>query len=574
MPDLTSPALATTTAQRRVPAYELLAADLQAQGVSAVFGLMSDDTALFVTTLDAMGMRFYGARHENNAIAMAEGYAAATNGLGIAIIGRGPATANALHGAVYAARSGSRVLLIFGYHTVAGGAANGLGPDGKAFDALGVLQAAGIKTVVASDAASARATLARAMAATAGGQCVALMLPTNVQNTPLEFSPPLPPATLAAPKRQAARAAAIQAAAALLNQARRPLIIAGKGAWQAGAREALLALAEKTGAVLASTLKAKDMFRGTPYNCGLVGSFSHAAGRRLMDQADCIIAFGAGLNQRTTSYGTALPSGVPLIQVDALRANIGRWCHADVAVVADAGVAAQQLLEAVADKPAGHKPQHSAETRSFLAGYDMAREFTPAPTPRTLDPRSLALALERLLPAQRNAVYDAGNFLQILPYISALSPAHHKNSHDFSSIGMSFGTALGYAVGAADRPTVLILGDGSFLMTLGEMETVVREDIPLIIVLMNDCAYGAELHFLKMRNMPVGKSVFPDIDFAPMAESFGFQAATVRTLDELEVLAPLLSAPQGPIFLDCKINAAVVAPFLMETVEFERRKGD
>ena len=103
-------------------------------------------------------------------------------------------------------------------------------------------------------------------------------------------------------------------------------------------------------------------------------------------------------------------------------------------------------------------------------------------------------------------------------------------------------------------------------------KTVVREDLPLIIVLMNDCAYGAELHFLKMRDLPVAKSVFPDVDYAPIAEAFGFQAATIRTLDDLQKLAPLLARPDGPLFLDCKLNAAVAAPFMSEFHEFETRK--
>ncbi len=94
--------------------YQVLVDDLKALGVAQVFGLMSDDTAVFVTALDSSGIRFYGARHENNAIAMAEGYSCGTGGLGVAVIGRGPATANGLHAATYANRSGSRVLIIFG----------------------------------------------------------------------------------------------------------------------------------------------------------------------------------------------------------------------------------------------------------------------------------------------------------------------------------------------------------------------------------------------------------------------------------------------------------------------------
>src|ERR1700748_1263150 len=105
------------------PTCQVLVDDIKALGVEQVFGLMSDDTAVFATALDSAGIRFYGARHENNAIAMAEGYAYRTNGLGIAVVGRGPATANGLHAATYASRTGSRGLIIYGEGPGAKGAA-------------------------------------------------------------------------------------------------------------------------------------------------------------------------------------------------------------------------------------------------------------------------------------------------------------------------------------------------------------------------------------------------------------------------------------------------------------------
>ena len=80
-----------------------------------------------------------------------------------------------------------------------------------------------------------------------------------------------------------------------------------------------------------------------------------------------------------------------------------------------------------------------------------------------------------------------------------------------------------------------------------------------------------KLHFLKMWQLPVQKSVFPDVDFAPVAEAFGFQAATIRSLDDLQAVSDLLANPDGPIFLDCKINADVAAPFMGEFHEFESR---
>ncbi|MGE4243626.1 thiamine pyrophosphate-binding protein [Ramlibacter sp.] len=550
------------TAATTTIVYEALAAQIRDAGIEAVFGLMSDDTALLIATLDALGVRFYGARHENMAIAMAEGYASATRRLGVALIGRGPGTANGFNAAMYAQRSGSPVLLILG------AAATNTAADLKDLNTPAVLAAAGLRAVVASDADAVCANFVDAASLARDTGCVALLVPADVLRRPL--AAPMRPLALAAPPPALAAAKEeLEAAVAVLAEARRPLIVAGHGAHLAGAREAIIELAERTGAVLATTLKAKDMFRGHPYNVGIVGSFSQRHGRRFIEEADCVMALGAGMNTRTTANGTALPRG-PVIHVDRERAHIGRWLATDVAVVADVRLAAEQLLALLPARDEAERPFHTKDTRDWLADANPADEFQIANTSRTMDPRALAMELDRLLPRERNVVYDAGNFVQVEPLISVPGPACLKNSWDFSSIGMGFGTALGFAAGAPQRPTVFMVGDGGFLMTLGELETTVRENLPLVIVVMNDCAYGAELHYLKERDMPVATAAFPDVDFAPVAAAFGFEAHTVRTLDELRALAPLLAVPEGPILLDCKINASVGAPFVLEAAARER----
>ena len=545
---------------KTLPAYEALALDIKAMGIEVVFGLMSDDTALFVTTLDAVGVKFHGARHENTAICMAEGYAAASGRLGVAIIGRGPATANAIHAATYAQRAGSRVLLIFGdqpTHTPA----DAHGPDNKRFNTSLALQAAGFSPFIPTSSHNVRQALADAVAATGRG-AAALLLPADVQLGQVDMERSAAVIVAAVPaKPQPPRAAAVAAARALLENSRRPLIIAGQGAFHAGARDALVALADHLGAALATTMKAKDMFRGHPMDCGIVGSFSHAGGRRLIEQADCVLAFGAGMNQRTTSKGTSIPRDAPLIHVDRVRSSIGRYTYADVAMVGDAKLAAQALVEALPARTAAQKEFHAPALRQWLDNWDLANDFKPAHTPRTIDTRSAGLALDKLLPRDRNVVYDAGNFLQVVPYISAPDPSRWKQAGDFASIGMGFGVAMGFARANLERTTLFVVGDGAFLMTLGELETVARENIPLVIAVLNDRAYGAETHFLAQRDMPVGMSLFPEVDFAPVAEAFGFQAATVRTMEELNALAPMLARPDGPILLDVKINGAIAAPF-------------
>ena len=554
---------------REVPVYEVLAADIKSLGVEAVFGLMSDDTAIFVTALDMVGITFHGARHENAAISMAEGYASATGSLGIAVVGRGPATANGLHAAVYAARTGSRVLIIYGDAACGAQSTNALGPDYKAFNAMGVLTAAGLSVLRATSAVGARATLRDAAEQAMKGNAVALLLPTSVQlATVNDDGKPVLPVTEPEVQAQLARPEAVQSALDCLGRSQRPLIIAGLGAHRAGAREVLEELAERIGAMLLTTARAKEMFLGHPYQIGIIGSFTHSVGRLFIEQADSIIVFGASLNFWTTSFGTAIPT-VPLIQVDSERGHIGQWYSADVALVGDAKAVCQQLLEVLPTRLPEDKPFHTPETRQQIANFDPSGDFQAAHTARTIDPRSLGIALDRLLPEQRNLVYDAGNFLGIVPYISVPGPDHFKFTTNFASIGLGFGTALGVARARPNSTTVLVVGDGGFLMTIGELETVVREDLPLIIVVMNDCAYGAELHFLKMHQRPVDKSVFPDVDFAPIAEGFAFEAFTIRSMEDLEQAAPSIGSPEGPILLDCKINADVAGSFMSELAAFE-----
>jgi acetolactate synthase-1/2/3 large subunit len=555
--------------KRSAPVYQVLAEDIKAMGIEAAFGLISDDTALFATALDAVGVRFYGARHENSAIAMADGYAYAAGRLGVAIIGRGPALANGLHGAVYANRTGSPLLLVYGEAATAKDP-NALGPDYKAFDGVGVLRAAGLRTFSATSPLSARMVLADAAAVAASGAAVSLHLPTNVQMAEIER--PAAPLCIRQPERtpSPAKPQSVAAAAVLLSTASRPLILAGLGAYRAGAGKAIEALAEKIGALLLTTARGKDLFRGNPNNLGMIGSFSHSMARRMADQADCILVFGASLNFLTTSFGTSLPE-VPLIHVDAVRTNIGRWLNADVAVVGDARLVAEQLTAALPDRPARAKPFHAEATRELISAFDPARDFKPANTARTLDPRTLAMALEKLLPADRNLIVDGGNFLGVVPYLSVPDPGSFKMIGDFASIGLGFGAALGVAKARPSKTTVLVIGDGGFLMSMGELETVVREDLPMVIILMNDCAYGAELHFLRLRQQPVAKSVFGDVDFAPIAKAFGFETATIRTLEELHNVASYLRNPDAPLLLDCKINADVAAPFMSEFAHFEGR---
>lgn len=549
---------------RTIPVYQVLAEDIKGLGVDTVFGLMSDDICQLFATLDAMGVRIVGARHETNAVMAAAGYAAATGKLGVALIGRGPAMANAMHGTISAAKSGMPVLIISGDAPLARGVQNALGPDLKAFPAAAVVRACGIPAFVPGSAEATRQCLADSVAEASLGRTAVLLLPTDLQVAYTDVADgPSPVRLSAAPAPQPARRASIDTAVGLLRTSRRPLIVAGVGVHRGGARAAVEALAEKTGALLVNALKAKDLFRGNPYDMGILGSSSTSLARRYIEQADCVLAIGVALNSLTMSSGIALPP-VPLIHVDAVRTNIGRWWPADVAVVGDARLVAEQLASALPERSAIDKPWHTEAVRAEIAAFEHTRDFQPAHTARTVDPRLLTLELSRILPENRHIVFDGGNFMANWAYFSVPGPGHFTHSLDSGSVGLGLGTAIGVARGQPERTVLLMIGDGGMLMSMGEIETIIREDLPMIVLVMNDAAYGAEVHILRGQNMPPAKAEFFDVEFAPMAEPLGFECYTIRSMEDLKKIEPVLADPQGPIFLDCKINVDVIAPFITE----------
>lgn len=544
-----------------VASYQAIADALADLGIDEVFGLMGDDTVRLVSALVGRGARYHNARHENAGIAMAAGYAAASGRVGVCVISRGPGTTNGITAAVNASRGDAGVLIITGDESVAPPTNTVRLPDGKALDATALAVDAGIETFTPRSVASVRTSLREALAVASRGRTVLLTVPMDLFDADVEAGdPPLPDAAERSP--EPGRPAAVTSAAAVLAQSRRPLIISGAGAWDAGARDAIVELTSRLGGVLATTLRAKDMFRGHPYAIGMIGSFSHSAGRRLMTEADAVLVFGASLNHYTTAKGTALPPA-PLVHVDTDRRNVGRYYWADVSVIGDARLVAEQLLNTLPSRDPEDKPWHTEDARTALAGFRLDEDFDDASTRWTLDPRTLVLELDGLLPSDRAVVTDNGNFFGfVAPHISVPTPDRFKLSSDFAVIGLGLGTAMGAALARPGVPTVAFVGDGGLLMSLGELETLARLDIPLIVVVMNDCAYGAERHFLELRRFSGRTAMFPDTDFTAVAEAFGIEAATVRTVEELRALGSALTERDGPLLLDCKTTPTVVAPFL------------
>jgi thiamine pyrophosphate-dependent acetolactate synthase large subunit-like protein len=540
----------TATAVQRV--YQVLADQLAELDLGAFFGLMGEDTAALGTQL-ATTVPYYAARHEAIAVAMADGYSWASGELGLCLTTRGPGLTNALTAARTAARGSRRVLLICG-----NAPAVVHSPDPKHVDQAAICAAADINYLEAPDAASAPAVLAEAIAAAQAGSATVFAIASDVLNGTAPDDIAYVPAPAPGHASGAASADDLARIVAALDGCARPLILAGRGAIAPDAKAALEALAEKLGALVGTTLAAKGLFHGNPLSLGTVGGFMSGPALAALGQVDCVLTFGASLNTYTTGKRGHFANAT-VIQIDRDESHFNRYLDVELAVTGDAGLTARHLLELVPE--ASERPQHD---RALLEGLALPqRPESDESGDGTIDPRAVPAILDELLPPGRSVVIDSGGFMAYpARYMTVDAVGAFRFTTDFGSVGQGLGTALGVAVARPQGPVVLFIGDGGMMMSLADLETAARYGLPIVVVVMNDHAFGAEKIVLDRLGVPKDQVIFPDTDFATVASALGLTGHTVRGAEELRALAPSLAEPGGPVLLDCKLYTELDASWI------------
>jgi thiamine pyrophosphate-dependent acetolactate synthase large subunit-like protein len=174
-----------------------------------------------------------------------------------------------------------------------------------------------------------------------------------------------------------------------------------------------------------------------------------------------------------------------------------------------------------------------------------------------IDPRALTIALDDLLPAERVVAVDSGNFMGYPSmYLSVPDQDGFTFTQAFQSIGLGLASAIGSAVARPDRLTVAALGDGGALMGISELETAVRLGLPMVIVVYNDDAYGAEVHHFGPDGHPLETVMFPPADIAAIARGFGCTGITVRGPGDLAPVRAWLEGERDrPLLIDAKVTA-------------------
>ena len=331
----------------------------------------------------------------------------------------------------------------------------------------------------------------------------------------------------------------------------------------AGAGPALRRLGELTGAVLATSAVANGLFAGDPFAVGIAGGFSSPLAARLLGEADAVVAFGAALNQWTTRHGTLIGPDARVAQVDLDADALGAHRPIELGVIGDARATAEALVAALGDDSSGRRTE--ALAAEIAAGGWRDVPYDDGAAPGRLDPRTLTIALDDLLPLERTVVVDSGHFMGWPSmYLRVPDAAGFVFPQAFQCVGLALGNAIGAALARPDRLTVAALGDGGALMALPELETLGRLKLPLLVVIYDDAAYGAEVHHFRPKGEAVDLAQFPDTDFAALAEAAGCRGLEARSVDDLEGVREWLDHRDRPLVLDARVDPDICAEWLEE----------
>ena len=524
-------------------------------GIGGVFGVVGSGNFEVTNAMIAAGATYVAARHEGGAATMADAYARMTGGVAALSVPQGCGLTTAMTGITEAAKSRTPLVVVAAEATRR---SSNFHVDQPALAAAVGAVSMRVATADAGEqAAAAVATAERER------RVVLLNLPLDVQTQKARWVPPTRP-PVAGPAAPVDDEGTDRLATAL-RTAERPVFVAGRGARGPGCREALQRLADRSGALLATSAVAKGLFSGSPWALDVSGGFATPLAAELIRGADLVVGWGCTLNMWTMRHGRLIADDAVVVQVDVDPDALGSQRALAFGVVGDVRQVAEAVAAALPGEASGYRTD---EVRRAVAVRGRWRDepFDEAIEAGRIDPRTLTTALDDLLPAERIVSVDSGNFMGYPSmFLGVPDEFGFCFTQAFQSVGLGLATAIGAAVARPDRLPVAALGDGGALMGASELETVVRLGLPMVVVVYDDAAYGAEVHHFGPHGAPLDTVRFPETDFAAVARGFGFDAVTVRRREDLAAVGSWVEGPRAaPLLIDAKVQRSEPSWWLEE----------
>ncbi|HET7571415.1 MAG TPA: biosynthetic-type acetolactate synthase large subunit [Gaiellaceae bacterium] len=532
---------------------------LEAEGVEVVFGLPG---GAILPLYDALArgttVRHVLARHEQGAGHMAEGYARVSGRVGVAIATSGPGATNLVTPIADAWMDSTPLVCITGQVR-----SSLIGTDAfQECDITGITIPIVKHSWLVQDVRELPHVLKAAFHVARTGRCgpVLVDVPRDVQEAELDFSYPdqvsLP--GWKPPRRGNARqiAAAAQAVAA----AERPILYAGGGVANGDATEELLALAEAARVPVVTTLMAKgafpeshDLFAGHP------GMHGQKWANWALNKADLIVAAGSRFDDRVTGKVSAFAPGASVVHLDVDAAEISKIRHADIPVVGPLKPVLAQLARAVAEAA---EPGRTEEWLEQIAAW---REAFPLRYPDggdSLKPQRVLEALRDLTAGRDDVVWTTGvgqHQMWAMQYVACDRPRSFVTSGGLGTMGYGLPAAVGAKAARPDATVVCVDGDGCFQMTSQELATAVLEELPIVVVIVNNGYLGMvrqwqDMFFEERFSHIHLTQALPD--YAALARAYGALAFTVDCEEQLEdALAEALASGRTAV-VDCRVDPA------------------
>ncbi|MDO6516903.1 biosynthetic-type acetolactate synthase large subunit [Zobellia uliginosa] len=492
-------------------------------------------------------------RHEQGAAHAAQGYARVSGKVGVAMATSGPGATNLVTGLADAQIDSTPMVCITGQVT-----RHLLGSD--AFQETDII---GISTPVTkwnyqiTEASEIPEIMAKAFYIAKSGRPgpVLVDITKNAQFDEFEFSYEKCTAVRSYDAVPKPKVKAIEAAAELINNAKKPFIVWGQGIILGRAEEELKALVEKSGIPAAWTIMgASALDSEHPLNVGMVGMHGNYGPNMLTNECDVLIAIGMRFDDRVTGSLDTYAKQAKVIHFEIDKAEINKNVHADVAVLGDSKETLGLLLPLIKENK--HEAWHNEFKEKYKIEFDQVIKNDIHPTKEGL---TMGEVIEEInIASEQNAVIvtDVGQHQMIgCRYAKFKKSKSNITSGGLGTMGFALPAAIGAKMGAMDREVVAIIGDGGYQMTIQELGVIFQHNVPVKIVVLNNDHLGMvrqwqELFFDKR----YASTVMVNPDFVKIAEGYSIEAKRVSKREDLKTAIQEMIASDKPYFLEVKVE--------------------
>ena len=531
-----------------ITAAEALVRCLEKENVEVVFGFPG---GAILPVYDALyhssRIKHVLVRHEQGAVHAADGYARVTGRVGVCMATSGPGATNLVTGIANAYMDSIPLVLFTGQVPT-----TQIGTDAfQEVDITGITLPITKHNYLAKDPNKLPGIVKSAfhIAATGRPGPVLIDLPKDVMQMPIEFKYPAGVHLQGYKPTYKGHPARITEIAELIKQARRPVIYAGGGILSSHAADELVQLAEKISAPVTNTFMGLASFPGDhPLFLGMLGLHGTRYANLAVTECDMLLALGARFDDRVTMHLKSFAPEATVIHIDIDPAEIGKNVITHVPLVGDVKMILKTLLQQL----------EQTDRSPWLAHIRELKEQYPLSYSREggLKPQFVIEQLSRFTAGNAIIATDVGQHqMWVAQYYHFKKPSTLVSSGGLGAMGFGLPAAIGASIGRPGQQVILVTGDGSIQMTMQELGTMMEQELPVKILILNNQSLGMvrqlQEFYCEGRYMAVNFKFLPD--FMQLAKAYGIPGYTLLTEDDvLDLLPQALSAP-GPALLNCVV---------------------